>query len=252
MRLIALGAMLACSAQATSQTHIDMPEGSKEVRVALAAISAPRAEGSAQRQSYVAPLFSVQWSNGYFIRMNEFGVRLSDQPGLDYGLIAVPTFSRATTLPGSAEASKRRFTPEAGGFFNYRLAHGVNLNSSLLYGGSIDRRGLRMRLGTQFWLPVAEHHSVGLITSLLLANRAALQANFAVAPGQATPTLAAHDVSGGLHSTSTGVRWSWDLNQKYTLVSGVEWRRLHGSAAASPRVQQAGGVAFSTILSYGF
>ena len=244
--------LVLCAPAMAQTTHMNMPEDSKQVQVALVAVNAPRSEGSAQRQSLIAPIFSVQWSNGYFIRMNEFGVRLSDQPGLDYGLVAVPTFSRATNLPGSGEASKRKFTPELGGFFNYQVAHGLNLTAGLLYGGSVDHRGLRLRLGAQFWTPVAEHHSVGVTGGLVLANRSALQANFAVSPEQAPESLAAHEVSGGLHRTSLGARWLWDLNQKYTLSSGLEWRRLHGSAASSPRVEQANGVAFSTLLSYGF
>lgn len=253
MNTFALAAMLAGSTAAMAQsgtTH--MPEGSKEVTLALALANGPRAPGSAQRETFIEPLFSVQWANGFFVEMNEFGVRLSDQPSLDYGLVAVPTFSRATTLPVEGGRAERRFTPEVGGYLNYRLAHGMRLTSGLLYGGSIDHRGLRLRLGAQFWMPVAEHHAVGVLGSLVLANRSALQAHYAVTPAQASTALPAHDVGSAVHSTSIAAHWRWDLNQKYTLASALDWRRLHGSAAASPRVQQAGGMTMSTMIIYGF
>lgn len=253
MNNIALAALMACCTSAVAQsgtTH--MPEGSKEVRLSLAAFSAPRSPGSAQRETFIVPLFSVQWSNGVFVQMNEVGVRLSKQPGLDYGLYAIPTFSRATTPPGDGARSGRKFTPEVGGFLNYRVTHGIHLTSGLLYGGSIDRRGLRLRLGAQFWMPLAEHHALGVTSNLVLANRSALQANFAVSPEQARTTLPAHDVASGMHSTSIGARWHWDLSHKYALASGLQWSRLHGSAAASPRVEQAGGVTLTSVLSYSF
>lgn len=253
MNKIVVVAMLASCTSALAQSSIThMPEGSKEIKIALAAVNGPRSEGSAQRSTFIAPLFSVQWSNGVFVDMNEIGMRLSDHPSLKYGVVAVPTFSRATTLPGEGEPAKRRFTPEVGGYLNYQLAHGINLTSGLLYGGSIDHRGLRLRFGAQFWTPVAEHHFVGVMGSLVLANRSALQANYAVSPEQARAGLPAHAVGSGLHRTSIGAQWRWDLNHKYTLASALDWGRLHGSAAASPRVQQAGGLTMSSMIIYGF
>lgn len=253
MNITALALLLAVSAPALAQsTHMDMPEGSKEIKVALAAVHGPSSEGSARRETFVAPLFSVQWANGYFINMNQFGMHLSHHPNLEYGVVAVPTFSRATNLPGAGAQAKRKFTPELGGFMHYRLAHGMTLNSNLLYGGSSDHRGLRLGLGAQAWLPVGEHHSVGLQASMLLANRSSLQANFAVSPEQARGALHAHEVSGGVHNTALSARWSWQVSHKYTLNSSLEWRRLHGSAAASPRVAQVNGTAVTTMLIYGF
>ncbi len=248
---IVIGTLLALATPAFAQTRMDMPEGSKEVSVALTVVNAPRAEGSAARETFIAPRFSVQWANGVFINMNQLGLRLSDQPDMDYGVLAVPRFSRATILPGSAE-TKRSFTPEFGGYLNYRLAHGMLLTSQMLYGGSVDHRGLRIRLGGQFWWPVAEHHAGGVIALTELANRSALQANFAVAPGQATPTLRAHAVDGGVHSTVLGAHWRWDLTHKYTLASSLEWRRLHGSAASSPRVEKTKAAIAAVTLIYSF
>ena len=69
---------------------------------------------------------------------------------------------------------------------------------------------------------------------------------------QVSATLPAHEVGSGLHNTSIGAHWHWDLNHKYTLASTLEWRRLHGSAAASPRVEQAGALTLTGILSYSF
>ena len=252
MNYLTLATVLAACTPAMAQTHMNMPEGSKEVRVGLAAMSAPRSEGSALRESFVMPLISAQWSNGVFIDMNQIGMQLSSQPNLDYGVIAVPHFSRLTTLPGTDQDTKRRFTPEMGGFFRYSVTHGISVTSQLLYGGSFDRRGLRLSAGAQFWIPLAEHHSLGMVANVGFANRSSLQANFAVAPEQASAGFPTHQVSGGLRDSSVGGRWSWEISPKYTLLSRIDWRRLHGSAAASPRVEKQGAVLAGAVLVYGF
>jgi outer membrane scaffolding protein for murein synthesis (MipA/OmpV family) len=245
--------MLALSMPVMAQSsRTNMPEGSSEKTLALATFIGPAAEGSAEQRFMALPLFSVRWSNGYFIRMNQIGLQLSDQPGLNYGLIGVPTFSRRTSLSGDGAPGKRKFTPELGGFLDYSVAHGISVSSSLLYGGSSDHRGLRLGFGGKLSMPVAEHHSLGLEASVSLANRAALQADFAVSPEQASAALPVHDVHGGVRSSAVGAHWRWAINHKYTLSNALEWRQLRGSAAASPRVEQAGGLALTSILSYSF
>ena len=245
--------MLALSTPALAQSsRTNMPEGSSEKTGALAAFIGPASEGSAKQLFMALPLFSVRWSNGAFVRMNVIGLQLSDRPDLEYGLIAVPTFSRRTVLSADGVQDQRRFTPELGGYLDYSVAHGIMVSSSLLYGGSTDHRGLRLEFGGQLSMPVAEHHSLGVQASVALANRAALQADFAVSPEQASAALAEHDVHAGVRSSVLGARWTWALNHKYTLSSALQWRQLHGSAAASTRVEQAGGLALTSILSYSF
>ena len=235
---------LAACAPALAQTHMMMPEGSKDIYLSLGVASSPAYEGSARRETFVAPLISVQWANGVFIDMNVIGMHLSEDPGMAYGPLFSPGTTRVDNL-AQAQSDKRarsRFTPEVGGFFHYTLSHGLGVRSQLMYGGSADRRGVRVALMPYLEYPVGEHHSLGLQGRLQLANRSALQARFAV-PGQ-------HEVSAGLRDASVGIRWRWELNTKYTLSTSVSWTKLLGSAGASPRVERAAGTTAVTILTY--
>ncbi len=244
----------ATSAPAVAQaTHMNMPEGSKDVTLSVITYYGPRHLGSADNKLRIAPLISAQWANGIFINMNVLGLHLSRTPGISYGPLISPSVSRSSEpTPGGTKA-KIRFTPEVGGFFNYRVVHGMSLGSQLMYGGSSDRRGLRMDLNANFGTSVAEHHGIGLSAGVTLANRSALQADYAVTPWQASASgLSVHETKGGIQETSLTASWGWELSTKYMLRSSLQHSRLHGSAAASSRMERTDGVSIMTILTYQF
>lgn len=231
-------------------TRMLMPEGSKDVYLSAAAFYGPSAEGRTERRLLVLPLISAQWANGVFINMNVVGIHLSDTTNSDYGFMLTPTISSTTTVTDSGRQSQRHFTPEAGAFYNYNVAYGLGLTSSLKYGGSSDRRGVRVNLGAELSMPVAEHHSVGLAAGVSLANRSSLQADYGVTLAQADANLAAHEVQGGLRDTGVSASWRWQVSNKYSLATSIGANRLHGSAASSPRIEQPGTISMATILTY--
>lgn len=242
--------MAGCAPATAQTTRMLMPEGSKDVYLSLAAAIVPTAEGSAQQRFLLVPLVSAQWANGVFVNMNVVGVHLSDRSDMAYGFQVAPTLSRTATVTENGRESKLRFTPEAGPFFDYQLAYGMGLKSSLMYGGSIDHRGLRMNLGAYLSLPVAAHHSMGLEAAVKLANRPALQANYGVTAEQATATLAAYAVRSGVRASAFSANWNWEISNKYALSTSIESHRLRGSAARSPRIEQPGTLSLVTILTY--
>ncbi len=243
--------MLACCAPVLAQpTHMLMPEGSKDVYLSLAAAIVPSAEGSAQQRVLVLPMVSAQWANGVFVSMNVLGVHLSERSDMDYGFQLAPKLTRTSTLTEHGRESRLRLTPEAGAFFKYQLAYGMGVKSDLMYGGSIDHRGLRMNLGAYLSLPVTPHHSLGLEADIMLANRSALQANYGVTAEQAGPALPLHQVSGGVRATSISANWRWEMSNKFALRTSIESYRLHGSAARSPRIEQPGTLGLVTVLTY--
>ena len=101
-------------------------------------------------------------------------------------------------------------------------------------------------------MPVAEHHALGMDLGATLANRSALQADFAVLEGHADAALPLHDAQGGMGDSHVTAFWVWQLSTKYTLRTMLRWNRLHGSAAASPRTERAGGTTALTALTYQF
>lgn len=252
MKNFPLGVMLlaVCVPCLAESTHMHMPEGSKDVHLSLALVNAPDSEGSAQRQTYAVPLISAQFANGVFVNMNTIGIHLSRTANLDYGFQVSPRISRVRTKTADGWDSERKFTPEVGGFLHYGIAHGLAVHSSLRYGGSSDRRGLRLHLGASLWMPVAEHHYVGIETHSSLANRSSLQSNFGVTADQAEPGLPAYEVKSGMRDASISAAWRWHFSNKYTFTTRAAYERLLGSAAASPRIEQAGGVVVVGVLTY--
>lgn len=254
MNTYALATMLALCAPAMAQsTYMRMPEGTKDIDLTLASFYGPSTAGSRERTLRLLPLISVQWANGYFINMNQIGVHLPPpRADIRYGLVAVPTFSRRTTLAQGQTQTRNRFTPELGGFLSYTPSKELTLSSSVLYGGSSDHRGVRMDLSAELAFPAAQHHVLGLRAAALLANRSALEAEFAVPPAEATPRFAAYEVQDGVHSVAIGANWRWHFKPKYRLATSLQWQRLQGSAAASPRTEQPSAVSVSGMLIYSY
>jgi MipA family protein len=224
-----------------------MPEGSKDIYLSLAAVHAPRANGSNENRLRVVPLISAELSNGVFINMNRVGMQLSEDFSLGYGPLFSPSRSRVPDTEG--RDGRSRFTPEFGGFFTYRISQGLSVSSNLMYGGSSDRRGLAIHGAAAFWQQVRPHHSVGIETGLSLANRSSLQADFAVTPAQAG-RLPAHEVHSGLRDASLSLHWSWELTHKTTLRTWAQRRHFLGSAGASPRIEQRAGTTVATMVSW--
>ena len=249
MALMGVTLASACNAQST---YMLMPEGSRDIHLSLALVTAPDFEGSVRRRTFVAPLLSAEFANGVFINMNTVGIHLSDNPQFDYGVQLAPTRSRVRVHGANGWESKSKFTPELGAFLHYKLMQGVQLHARLTYGGSTDHRGLRLYGGASFAMPVAEHHALGMDLGATLANRSALQADFAVLEGHADAALPLHDAQGGMGDSHVTAFWVWQLSTKYTLRTMLRWNRLHGSAAASPRTERAGGTTALTALTYQF
>lgn len=252
-RLLAALLGAACG-PALAQTHMHMPEGSSDVFLSIAAVDVPRSAGSARRRGHLLPLLSAQWSNGIFLRMNTLGMHLSRDPNLEYGPLLVPSFTRIETWrAGEKVGSRQRFTPEAGGFLNYSPGDGMTLRSSLMYGGSIDGRGARLRLGAAWSMALAEYHHLSFDTTATWVNRSALQAEFGVPPWFARASgLPVYQVEGGLRDVSFNTTLGWQASNKVTLSAIVGLSRLYGATARSPRVDQRNGVSVITALTYRF
>lgn len=244
-------ALLAGAAPALAQTtRMLMPEGSKDVYLSLAAAIVPSAEGSAQQRLLVLPMVSAQWANGVFVNMNVIGVHLSDRSNVDYGFLLAPSLTRSSSTTADGRVSTLRLTPEAGAFVDYQVAYGMGLKSNLMYGGSIDHRGLRLNLNAYLSMPVAEHHALGLEGGIMLANRSALQANYGVTAAEASATLPVHEVGSGIRASTISATWEWEISNKFSLRSSIEAYRLRGSAARSPRIAQPGTLGMITVLTY--
>ena len=226
-------ALLATPADA-AESPFGMPEGSSEFAVGAALGYGEENVGSARRSAFVQPYFEARWSNGVFIEGLWLGRQLSNTPHLRYGPLLTLGRER-TPRPGK----DTRLMPVAGAFLSYQLLHNLTLAAHGHHmAGSRGGSLLDVRLASHN--SVAPHHSIGVAAGLRAADRRYLETRFGAAPG----------ASAGVRDAYLAGRWYWELNPKYTAIARLEYRRLHGSAAAAPQVARRSSLANSLMLIY--
>lgn len=233
--------LLACAAPAAfAQSNSLMPEGSHDIYVGALTTIGPRAEGSSQQSVLVVPNFSVAWSNGAFLQGQRAGIDLSGDRALHYG----PILGFARRAPrADSPGSRGSWGVDPGVFVSYALAHNISLSSALEYGETYHARGLLLRLGASYGMPLSAHQSLQLSAGVNLADHRYMQSYFSARN---------YDAPGGLKNAYLGAHWGIQLNNKYRLQSGVQLTRLADKAALSPIVEERNGVRLSTALSYHF
>lgn len=233
-RAILFAAALLAAPAGAAESPFMMPEGSSDFAVGAALAYAEEDVGSARRSAFVQPYFEARWSNGVFMEGLWLGRQLSNTPHLRYGPLLTLGRER-TPRPGK----DTRLLPLVGAFLSYQLLHNLTLGAHGHHmpgsrGGSV----LDVRLTSQNG--VAPHHSTGVAAGLRVADRRYLETYSGAAPG----------ASAGVKDAYIAGRWYWELNPKYTAIAGLEYKRLHGSAAAGPRVAKRSSLANSLMLVY--
>lgn len=244
--LILLGAF-ASPVFAQSDTTF-MPEGSKDITLSAAAALVQRSEGSSKMRAIVLPSVSVQWSNGIFLAPGGVGMKLSDDPNLQYG----PLLDYGVKNQRSDEVDQStRLSLQPGAFVSYQLLNNLNLHSALKYGGSDDHRGVQFDIGSSFSTPVAQHRAITLALGATFVDRAYMQSYFGVTPAQSrVGRRPVYDAGGGLKNVYVSGGWSVELTHKYSLYSGVNLSWLGNTPAASPLTNSNRGLSVFSVLSY--
>lgn len=97
------------------------------------------------------------------------------------------------------------------------------------------------------------HFNVALFTQASWADSHLTQTYYGITPQQATVTgFPAFNGASGLLFSSAGLLWSFDLNQEWVLVGGLEARQLRGNAANSPLVEDRSNTYLNAGLAYRF
>lgn len=233
--ILALLAGAGCLADAhAADSPFLMPEHSSEFAVGAAWVYGEEDEGSAQRSAFLRPHFEARWSNGVFVNGLWLGKELSSVPHLRYGpLLSV---GRERTSPHGGSGSLK---PLVGAFWEYRVLHNLSLKT-FGYRMAGNRGGGLVDLQVASLNGVAPHHLLGLAAGLRLADRRYLQAHFG----------AGDEASGGVRDAYLRGAWQWELGRKYTATAALEYKRLEGSAAASPWTARRSSLASSVMLVY--
>lgn len=238
VRICALAALLAgadCLADSSlPDSPFLMPEQSSEFTVGAAWVYSEEDEGSARRSAFLQPHFEGRWSNGVFMNGLWLGRQLSGVPHQRYGPLLSVGRERVSRNGGNG-----RLKPLVGAFWEYQVLHNltVKMHGYRMAGG---RGGGLLDLQLASVNSMAPHQTLGLAAGLRLADRPYLQAHLG----------AGEDASGGLKDVYLRGFWHWELDPKYAASVGLEYKRLEGSAAASPLAARRGSLASFMMLSY--
>ena len=250
-------ALLLCAAAASVQaqaTRMLMPEGTYDLvlGVALGTTFKSRAEGGAH--AVVTPALSVQWSNGAFIEAGiedaTAGIHLSDNPYLDYGVVASATGrDRRSDTPGT----RGRVVLQAGGFITWQPLHNMAFSGELLAGGGFDGNGMLAHAQWLYSIRLVAHHGLNFSAGLVAADQRWMQGYFGVTQAQsAAGGNPAYRAAAGLVSAYGDMSWKWQVANKYWLNTGARVSRLTGPAAASPLVRASLRPSVRVALTYHF
>lgn len=258
MKTIAAGVLLAGagwagSAQAQA-THMMMPEGTYDMvfGVGLQRTFFSESEGGAR--SVVVPALAVLWSNGVFIDVGTdeatLGMHLSDDPMLNFGVqVSASGRDQRADTPGQ----RGGVALQAGGYLHWNAANNISFGAALMGGGGIDGGGVIAHLRTQVYHRLVPHHGARFEAGLALADSTWQQGYFGVSAAQAAIGGSRQYRAGaGLVNFYGDVQWSWQLANKYTLITGARLSRLAAIPAASPLTGNRERVSVRTTLTYRF
>lgn len=215
-----------------------MPEGTVDVTVSAAMGSRPVRAGSVERSAFVVPQICAEWSNGLFIEGLAIGMKLSDDPLLQYGPVASLNFGVQR-----ADSSGHGIRPVLGAFVNYTPFNELTLQAYALAPAGRDGRGVWLHTRAGTWTALVPRQTLAVGVGVNLADAAYMQSMFGAA---------GYRPSGGVHDVYADVSWRWQISRKYTLTAALQASVLQGSAAASPRVVQRTGVTSWLALGYSF
>jgi outer membrane scaffolding protein for murein synthesis (MipA/OmpV family) len=244
---LALLAGFGTSALAQSN-HLFMPPDSKDIYFGGLVVNYACAQGGTQRCGAVLPVVLGQWSNGIFASINTVGLQMSDDPTMDFG----PIVTLQTGQRRNDDASDRsNLSVEPGGYYSFMLAYNIYLNANILYGGGDDHNGVEVNMSADYGMRLASHHAFTISPGMTWSNGTYLQSTFGINQQQAlNDGLPVYHTTAGIKNIYLTGNWYWEINNKFTLNTGLNFSRLMGSAAASPLVEQRNDNTIYTALSY--
>jgi outer membrane protein len=248
-------ALLLAASAGTAQaqaTRMMMPEGTYDLYFGVG--YQKTFEGQGGNHQVLVPALEVQWSNGVFIDANvreaAVGVYLSDDPMLNYGVVAAASGrDQRDDTPGQ----RGGVLTQAGAFLHWNVDHNIGVNASLMAGGGFNGGGLLAQVRAEYSMRLAAHQGASLAVGMFVADHSWQQGYFGVTAAQsANGDNPPYRARAGVLRYFGDVEWQWQPGNKYTLITGARFSRLGSSPAASPIAGSRHRVSLHTTLRYHF
>jgi outer membrane protein len=215
----------------------------------------PRYMGAKENRTLAIPMIDYSWANGVFAGViNGVGINLGGDSPIQYGPRLTLDFGRKANLDsrlsGMGDIPIRL---EAGGFFNIKLAQGLNANSSVQYGEGVNHRGVTESVGLSYSRIFAERWVLGASATLDFANADYMQSYFGVDAVQAEKSdFKLYTPKGGLRDMCDQAFLVYGFNRDLRLVTAIGISQLANVARNSPLTQKKDSASVYSGLSYRF
>jgi outer membrane scaffolding protein for murein synthesis (MipA/OmpV family) len=243
------------------QTTDSMPEHSKENYIGAYLAEIPKYQGSTEMKPELVLDVKQMWSNGVFLSFDswkpydtyQLGMHLSSTQNVDYGLLTGLGLNRAAFITGSDGNANKDWMPFAGGFFKYRLAEDIQLNSQVLYYFGQFRGGAYADLNLVKSFAINDHQTVALSVGTNIGNNAFTDTQYGITPQQARQYgYPAYTPSSGVEDVHMGVNWHWDLSSAWMLNSSIYATHLTSNVSGTKQVQNENNGSLFVGLAYRF
>ncbi|MFY7866080.1 MipA/OmpV family protein [Roseateles sp.] len=209
--------------------------------IGIGAVYAPKYMGAKDYHVQGFPLIDYRWANGFFAGSgNGIGYNFAKSGPATYGLRLTADLGRKESLDarlrGMGDVDIR---PEAGAFFNYALAEGLEATHSLRYGSGQAKKGLVADFGISYTRPVAPRFLLGVGVGASVVNAEHMQSYFGVNTQQSQKSgWAFYSPKAGLRDARINLLLSYALSERSGFSLGVSANQLGSEAKASPLTQK--------------
>jgi MipA family protein len=257
LRFLLLLAALAAALPATAQIVPFYTFGEPPKQTALSAsavvIGGPRYDGSDRYRVFAAPSIDARFANGWFASIVQgVGYNFSRDAGWDLGLRVGGLLPRKAEdeIAGLDDIPLRAV---AGAFGNLRVGSQLQLRSALRYGSGLNRDGLTLDLGANYYLGEWLGVFWNTEASLQWANREHLTSYFGVSPQQSAQTgYAEFQPSAGWREYRLGLGGFRPITRQWSAFGSFSAIRFGTAIDDSPIMKSKGATQLLLGLTYRF
>ncbi len=247
-RLILCKFLLCCASQLAHAQAFDAVRlyGAKlaedGVTVGGGAAYSPKYMGAKAQHLQAFPLIDYRRSNGFFAGTgNGIGFNFARSGPAAYGVRLTADLGRKESLDGRLRGmGDIEIRPEAGAFFNYALAEGLEATHSLRYGSGDSHKGVVADFGLSYTQPILPRTLLGMGVAASWVNAQHMQSYFGITAQQSQSSgWAAYSPKAGLRDARINLLLSVSLSERSGISFGVSANQLGEQAKNSPLTQKA-------------
>jgi outer membrane scaffolding protein for murein synthesis (MipA/OmpV family) len=243
------------------QNADSMPEHSQDKYLGVFISEVPKYQGSDKMKTEAVLEMQQEWSNGVLVKITsnkpydtyKIGKDFSSVQNMDYGVLLGAGLSRQSFITESTGNSNADWMPFVGGFFKFKLAEDIQLNSELLYYFGQYKGGAYADLNLTKSFAITEHQGVSFSVGTVLGNHDFTRTQYGISAAQSIeygyPT---YSPSAGVQDVHVGANWTLNLSSAWILNASIYASHLTSNVSGTKQVENENNGALYVGLAYRF